>query len=323
MESLIKKTSGLGLVLGIAYVAKVTSDWLSPWLTLEAMTLAIFMSIALSPLFRKSKHVQWGARFSLKKLLNWGIILMGTKLSFQMVADLGLRGSVSILIFVPFVMGLSWVVGRLLKIPEKLALLLGVGSAICGASAIVAMAPLMKAKEKDMVLSVSVISLLGALGVMGYSLIVQVLPFDLMTYGMWSGLTLQGVAHALAAAFAMGDLAGAYGTLVKMTRVLTLIPMALILSMVFKSEDEALPIPYYVFGFIGVAVVTNMQILPQGVIQVIQTLSSWLIIMAMVGMGLQVNFQHVKEEGTHAMRAGLLLFLLVSLSGLLWVRIIL
>lgn len=217
--------------------------------------------------------------------------------------------------------------GKRFNVEEKLAVLVGVGSSICGASAIVAMSSVIDADDRDAVVSVAIVSFLGGIGVLIYGAIASMgLGLSITEYGVWSGLSLQGVAHAIAAAFAMGDKAGEVGTIVKMTRVLMLVPMSIYLSQHFgqKSSEgysNRAKVPVYVLLFIVMIIINSLGIVPVGAISILKQTSSFLILMAMTGMGLSIKFSEIFKKGKDALVMGTVLFLIISVVFLVIAKI--
>ncbi len=307
---------GLALVLAVSLAATFLDEVLAPVIRLEALTIAIVLGMIYANTAGVGDRLRPGIRFSLKQLLKAGIVLLGFKLNLEAVAELGPRVLTMVVVYVSAVLTLAWLLGKRMGVDSRLAALVGVGSSICGASAVVAMAPCVGADDDDSVIAVSVVSFLGAIGVIVYTAVAKsVAVMDPTQYGVWSGLTLHGVAHALAAAFAMGEQAGAVGTLVKMTRVLMLVPMSLVLAGCFRTRDSgggAAGFPVYVLLFIVAGVIGGLGVLPAAIIDLCVRISSLFILMAMTGMGLSVHFGSVVRRGAAALGMGAVLFAVMS-----------
>ncbi|MTI49632.1 YeiH family protein [Sporosalibacterium faouarense] len=331
---MIKKLPGLALVLLVTIISILINTYVFSFL--GTLTIGIILGIFYSNTIGIDEKYQPGVTFSLKKILKWGIVLLGVELNFNLVLSLGPW----IIALVIFLMTLSLIVSRLLgkwfNINPKLATLLGVGSSICGTSAIVAMGPVIDADEDDVAISVAIISFLGAIGVLVYTFFSYILPLTDVQYGIWAGGTLQGVAHALAAAGARGtdSLSLDIGTIVKMSRVALLAPVAVVLSFAFKdnsadsNKKKKVKFPMYVLLFILTGVIftlnSSLNIFPTAftllgkdvnIVSIIKEISSFFILMAMVSMGLKVNFKSFKTKGLKALYACSLLFLLLSVTG--------
>ncbi|MDF1618418.1 YeiH family protein [Petrocella sp. FN5] len=316
MKKMKKIMPGLIFILTIAMISMFINDAMKVFVNLEALTIGILIGIIYNNTIKTQSVLLEGVHFSLKKLLMVGIILLGFKLDFGALFQLGSKVLLMVIILVPSVLILAVILGRLFKTPDKLATLIGVGSCICGASAVVAIAPTINAKDEDAVVAVSIVSFLGAVGVLVYSAVAISSPVTDVQYGVWSGISLHGVAHAIAAAFARGELAGEIGTFVKMARVVLLVPVTLVLGYLYNKENnhrQKAKFPMYVIYFILAGVVSTTGIVPDSLLQILTKLSSLLILMDMVAMGLTVDFMTIKNKGMKALLMGSLLFLITSI----------
>lgn len=327
-EALQALLPGLLLVGLLAACSKLISAAVEPWLSLEALTVGIILGVAVANTVGVRPSMRPGITLSLKKLLKLGIVLLGFKLNFAELAELGPRLLLSVLLWVPLILVAAYQLGRRFGLHDKLGVLIGVGSSICGASAIVAVAPSIKAEDEDALMAVGVVSLLGAVGVLAYSAIAAISPMSDAQYGLWSGLTLQGVAHALAGAFARGEAAGELGTVIKMARVLMLAPMTVGLVLFFSAregeqEDASQPawkiaakgFPMYVLYFILAGVLRSLGLLPEALVKPLGAASGGLILMAMIAMGLMVHISTLRRKGGPALLMGSALFLGLSAVG--------
>lgn len=311
-----KYIRGLLTVVVIAILSTLIEHYISPYIQLEKLTIGILIGIAYASFFGLKEKEKPGVQFSLKRLLKWGIVLLGFKLNFLAVASLGPKLIAIILILIPSVLFAAQQLGKHMGLNKKVSTLIGVGSCICGASAIVAMSPVIDADEDDAILSVSIISFLGAIGVLAYSSLALTLNLSDTAYGVWSGLSLQGVAHAIAAAFAKGDQAGEIGTIVKMSRVMMLAPVSILLSAQFskQAEQKRAKVPTYVLLFIGAGIIGSLGLLPQTLITSLGKISGYFILAAMIAMGLMVDLKQIKETGLKVAFHGLIIFSAIAIS---------
>ncbi|MCY6356562.1 YeiH family protein [Clostridium sp. ZS2-4] len=317
MEKIKKMFPGIIFVFLISILSMYINDSIKNVINLEALTIGIIVGIFYNNTIKTQKVFKEGVSFSLKKLLKVGIVLLGFKLNFNSLLKLGPKVLLMVLIFVPTVLMLSILLGKLFKVQDKLAALIGVGSCICGASAVVALAPTINADDDDSVIAVSIVSFLGAVGVLVYSAVAVTRGVSDIQYGIWSGLSLHGVAHAIAAAFARGDTAGEIGTFVKMARVVMLVPVSLALGGIYNKGNgysKKAKFPMYVLYFIIAGVVSSTGIIPINILKILTELSSIFILMAMVAMGLSVDFKSIKDKGIKALLIGSILFLITSTS---------
>lgn len=326
----MKKIKGLVFVIIIAQLAGSIGNQIADYVKLEVLTIGIILGIMYSNTVGVNDSLKSGIDFSLKKLLKLGIILLGFKIDFLSLVEKGPKMFFVVVLFVPFVLTISYFIGRKLKLDEKLSMMVGIGSSICGASAIVAMTPLFPGDEKEndnySVISVSIVSFLGAIGVLLYSQIGNISNLNDMQFGLWSGLSLHGVAHALAGAFSRGDISGEFGTVIKMMRVMMLVPVSLFLSMKYSKErgnnTRKIDIPYYVLLFILVGIINTIGIIPEYVSYYLKKLSSYFILMSMISMGLKVNFRDIKDKGKKAIVLGSFVFLVSSSVAFMLIKYI-
>lgn len=327
MKKIKELLPGLILIVIISIISKRISSSLEAYVTFESLTIAIIIGMLINNTIGVKKVFAGGITYSLKTLLKVGIVLLGFKLSATAILNLGLTTIIMVVVYVATILFLAIKIGTKIKVPKKLSALIGVGSSICGASAVVALAPSIGADDDEAIIAVSIVSFLGAIGVIIYSLVPKLLPaITDIQFGIWSGLTLHGVAHALAGAFSMGEVSGEIGTFVKMTRVLMLVPVSIILGLIFtekgsQQENKTAKFPVYVALFIGAVVLNSLVKLPVELVSILKDLSSFFILMAMTAMGLKVDLSSIKSKGMSSLILGSLIFLIGSLAAYISIQI--
>ncbi|OPJ56821.1 YeiH family protein [Alkalithermobacter paradoxus] len=307
---------GIIFVYLIAIISNYINNYFKVIINLEALTIGIILGIIYNNTLKTQSVFKSGVKFANKHLLELGIILLGFRLNFKSLLDLGPKILGLVVGFVFVVLIISNLLSRFLNVNKKLSILIGVGSSICGASAVATLAPCINADEDDSIIGASIVNFLGAIGVLVYSTIALSLNFSEIHYGIWSGLSLHGVAHAIAAAFAMGDVSGEIGTIVKMARVVMMIPVAIILSYLYNKENKKskASFPVYVIYFVLAGILNSMGLVPQNLANIFSKLSSTFILMAMIAMGLSVDFESIKDKGAKALLLGFVLFIMISTS---------
>jgi len=323
--SIKENTKGLLLVSLLGVISILLGNIISPYLQIEKLTIGIVLGILYTSIWGLKTSLRSGVSFALKKLLKWGIVLLGFKLNFLALAELGPKLVLTVVCLVPLVLFIAQKLGTYMGLNPKLSTLIGAGSSICGASAIVTMSQVIDADDDDSVLAVSIISFLGAIGVIVYSSLALVLNMTDVAYGIWSGLSLQGVAHAIAAAFAKGTQAGEIGTIVKMTRVLMLAPVSLVLATQFRTKEnqKRASIPGYVLLFIVAGIVGSAGIIPPKTLSLLTKGSSYFILAAMISMGLIVDLKQIRDKGLKAVIHGIIVFILISIVSYFSIMILL
>lgn len=324
----------MSLIPGVLLVAVI--QWLAGWLSglfplLDTLTFGVLLGIAVNNLLALPSAVRPGVKFMEKRILQWGIILLGIELNFALLGRLGAKIIFLIIATVAFgLLAAGWL-GRLFQAKDKLAVLLGVGSSVCGASAVAAVEPIVKPDKEDLAVAVAAISLLGAAGVLLYPFFGHLLRMEQIDYGIWAGVSLQGVAHAVAAAFAYGELSGEIGTLVKMGRVLMLAPVAIFLNWRYAGQvtegSRRRWIPPEVIGFVTVGVLATLGLLTRhinlGLVVIdLKALSKIFITAAMVAMGLGVNLQSMGARGWRALLMGATLFTTIAVTSRLLIMLV-
>lgn len=293
------------------------------------MVIAILVGMAWRAFMGIPKYANTGISFASKRLLRYGIVLMGVRLNLDAIIATGpqiilLDASVIIMAVV-----IICYLGRILAVEEKLALLTAVGTGICGAAAVAAVAPTIKANQDETVVSVASVAVLGTIGSILYILLKPFLGLSLNEYGIFAGSTLHEVAHVIAASQPAGESAANMAILTKLGRVALLIPVTLGISLWFNLRDarkeqsagsQGLSIPWFIFGFLGLSCLNTFGLIPNDLASVMLHISSLLMIMAMAGMGLSVDLVIVKRMGIKSLFIGFIGSLVISVAGLLAIR---
>lgn len=286
------------------------------FIPLGAVTMAIFFGMALRNIKAPSRIFIPGIGFSEKTLLSWAIVFMGIKLDFTQFQSLGFSLAAIIVSGICFTLFTGVIIGRLLKMDKDLALLVSVGNAICGSSAIAAAQSVVKADEDKVGLSIAIINFLGTLGIFLLpALILFSGSFSHMQGGVLIGNCLQAIGQVSAAGFSIGEEAGQIATVVKMGRILMIMPVVLVLSLSGRGKGEGERrgvgnrIPWYITGFILFSIAGSLNILPDAVILWINEAGRWLLIIAMTAIGMKITLSTVLKEGKKALITGSILFL--------------
>lgn len=295
-------------------------------INLEAITIGIIGGIIINNTMKIPKIVVPGIKFTSKIFLELGIALLGFRISIHGIRTIGVSGLIVIGLYICCTLLLTYYLGtKIFKTGKGFTWLIGIGTAVCGSSAIAALAPAI-GSEQEAPIAISYINVMAAIGLIFYTIVGYFFTIDNLQFGFWSGLTLHGVGHAIASAFAMGQEAGEIGTFVKMTRVATLAPLVLIISGIFSSGNNSRRLngglPLYLAFFFLAALANTLGFVPAEIVEVFNPISSRFILMAMIGLGLTVRFEDIKKEGFKV--AGLVIssFVILSILGLLLTRII-
>ena len=316
------KDKGAGLVLTI--IIGIGSRYLSNWIPhLGGVTLAIIVGFLVSNIFRIGGNYEAGIRFVEKKVLAMAIMLMGLKLELNILSQLGFSSILVIVTMVLSTIGLGYLIGRLLGLSKSFSILLGVGNGICGSSAIAAVAPVVSKNEEEIGLSISVVNLLGTLGIFILPGLTYALHLNDAISGLMVGSTLQATGQVVAAGFSISDVVGRLATVVKMGRILMLGPIVLGLNIFIGQSDETsqgkVKIPAFIIGFFILSIVGTLHLLPIEMISYLKTLSKILLTIAMAGIGLRIKISALTDQGPKALLVGCLIFIsqLFMITGLI------
>ncbi len=313
---------GILLTLLIALVAKYIATF--PFFSiLGQLVIAIIVGMAWRAAFKVQDTWQVGIAFSSKKLLRLGIILLGMRLNLADIYHAG--ASVFLIAVINLLFALMVVYGltKMLKVDQKLGILTACGTAICGAAAVVAIAPQIKANQKETAVGAAIVALLGTVFTLIYTVLYSILGLTPTEYGIFAGGTLHEIAHVIAAASAGGNEAIDIAVIVKLTRVALLVPVAIIIGIFYRRMDKSEEkkgftlsiIPWFILGFLAMSAINSLGIIPANVAQTFVNIAYILIAMAMAGLGLNVEIKTFKELGVKAFIAGLIGSVCLSILG--------
>ncbi len=299
------------------------------------LIIAILLGVIVGNLWKIPDSLKPGVVFSLKKILRIAIVFLGFRLTFQNVIDVGIEGLIvdAVMLTSTFLFGV-WVSRRLFGLEPEMSYLIASGSSICGASAVLATAPVVRSEMHHAAMAVATVTIFGTTSMFVYPLIYKFfgnfLGFDEVLYGIWTGATVHEVAQVVAAGFAVSDTAGNTATIAKLTRVMMLAPLLLVLSFYLAKKSAVhgttvslrdIPIPYFVFGFIAMVGVNSLQIIPKDVVHYINVADGFLLTVAMAAMGLETNINKIKGVGMKPIYSALLIFIFLFFVGIITVKI--
>lgn len=272
------------------------------------LACAIIIAIIYRQFFGYPEAIRAGIGFSSKRLLRAAIILYGLKLNIDVILNDGLGLLVRDAGVILFAILLTVWLAKVFKANKTISLLLGVGTGVCGAAAIAAVAPIVKSKDEDTAIGVGIIALMGTIFAIGYTILRPFLPISPIEYGVWSGSSLHEVAHVALAAAPGGEDALAIALLAKLGRVFLLIPLCFIFIYIMKRKnkdseqpDAKIEFPWFLVGFIILSILGSYVFghsipVSDGVMNVVFNITTWLLTAAMVGLGLNVSLRDLRTK---------------------------
>lgn len=291
------------------------------------LACAIILAILYRQFFGYPESLRTGIQFSAKTLLRLAIILYGLKLNIGIILQegLGLLALDAIVIILSIAL-MIWL-GKLMKADGKVSFLLGVGTGVCGAAAIAAVSPIMKADEEETAVSVGMIALVGTAFSIVYTLLYPLLPLSAVDYGIWSGMSLHELAHVALAAERAGQDGLAIALLAKLGRVFLLVPLCFVLiywmrrKQADNTEKAKIEYPWFLIGFIimsffGSYVLGHYIPVSDTVMSGLSTLTTFILTMAMVGLGLNVSLKTLRTKALRPLIAMIITSFMVSVITL-------
>jgi uncharacterized integral membrane protein (TIGR00698 family) len=287
------------------------------------LACAILIAVMYRQVAGYPESIRPGIQFSAKKLLRYAIILFGLKLNVDVIMHQGLWLLVRDAGTITFAITATVLIAKLFKADKSLSLLLGIGTGVCGAAAIAAVSPILKAKEEDTAIGVGIIALMGTVFAIIYTILRPILALTANNYGIWSGVSLHEIAHVALAAAPAGQSALAVALLAKLGRVFLLVPLSFILMAWMKRKGKSEPsdtkieFPWFLIGFIlmslvGSYVIGKYIILPVSVMNDVATVTTFVLTMAMVGLGLNVSFRDLRTKALRPLIAMTITSVLLS-----------
>ncbi|RYF05549.1 MAG: putative sulfate exporter family transporter [Oxalobacteraceae bacterium] len=309
MKNLVKNLSaavpGLmlcGAVTGSAYLLEAIETHVFGRAWLESLVLAILIGTGIRTLHRLDPRFEPGIHMGAKLLLEIAVVLLGASVSAGalLANGLGLIGGIAAVVVLAIVF--SYGIGRTAGLPQKMAILIACGNSICGNSAIAAVAPVIDADGKDVAASIAFTAVLGVGVVLGLPLLVGLLSFTPVQYGVFAGLTVYAVPQVLAATASVSATSVHIGTLVKLVRVLMLGPVVLFLSVFGRGSGRSRPalshlVPWFIVGFLLLLALRSMGWIPQAALAPAHESANFLTIMSMAALGLGVDARAVLRAG--------------------------
>jgi uncharacterized integral membrane protein (TIGR00698 family) len=275
----------------------------------------------------RSDRLAPGVGFAGRSVLQLSIVVLGTGLSLAKVVEVG--GSSLPVMLGTFVVALggAFVLGRLLGINGELSTLIGVGTGICGASAIAATTAVIRPKQSNVAYAIGTIFTFNILAVLLFPPIGHVLGMTGHSFGLWSGTAINDTSSVVAAAYSFGDGAGPYAIVVKLTRSLLIIPIVITLAFLTARRDAAhrgeqinIPwrkvVPAFLIGFLVAAALNSLGVIPAGWHDALTFLGTFLITVALAAIGLGLRFGQLRQAGHRPLLLGALLWICVATTSI-------
>lgn len=323
------------LLFAVSAIQIANFGWVKT-LGLSPLIVGIIIGMVYANTLRDHFPKEWGAGilFSAKTILRTAIILYGFRVTFQQIASVGIQGLALSITMVTTTFLLGALIGqKILGLDRDTALLTASGSSVCGAAAVLATEPVLKAEPYKSTIAVSTVVLFGTTSMFLYPILFRtgILPVDQTTFGLFTGGTVHEVAQVVGAAAAVGSEATRIAVIVKMTRVMLLAPLLVVLGLILssiaknkgkKGASVKLVIPWFAVGFIAVSGLNSLDWIPAGIVEKINHVNTILLTMAMTALGMETNAGKFRQAGVKPFLLALSLFFWLLIGGYFITKIV-
>ena len=307
MAKVMEKTPGVVLAALIAIPAWLIGEAL-PIVGSPVLGILFGMLIAF---FNRLAVFEQGVTFTSRKLLQYSVILLGFGMNLYQIFRVGSQTLLLMAFTLSAAFAAAYAFGRLLKVNGKTAALVGVGTAICGGSAIAAAAPVIRATEEEVAHAISTIFLFNVIAAFLFPVLGHMLGMTDYSFGLWAGTAVNDTSSVVAAGYTYSSAAGDLAVIVKLTRTLMIVPVTLALALLTlrgeKAKKEAAAqtggyslikiFPWFILGFVGASVLHTFVPLPGGTDGMIVQAGKFIIVMAMAAIGLNSNLAKLVKNG--------------------------
>ncbi len=327
--SLRQIVPGLAVAIALAAIATVLGK-LAP--IVGAPVFAIVVGIIFASFRTHSPKLQPGLSFSSKAILQGSIVVLGTGLSLRQVVSTGTASFPVLLGTLSVALIGAWLAGRALKIPKDLRTLIGVGTGICGASAIAATDAVINAPETDVSYAIATIFTFNILAVLTFPTLGHLMSLAPHAFGLWAGTAVNDMSSVVAAASIFSPAATSYAVIVKLTRTLMIIPITVALA-IWRSKITGDPsgrtvktshfkhirhiFPMFIGWFLVAVFLNSFGLIPNAWHSRLSTLAQFMITVALGSIGLSTRTDKIKQAGLRPLALGAILWVLVAGTSLI------
>ena len=270
------------------------------------------------------------AEIRFKKILKLAIILLGASLSVNGIMNVGKMTFFVMIFTFAMCFGGGYFIRKIFGLNWKLSNLISAGTGICGGSAVAAIAPVIDAEDKDIAFAMSSTFLFDMVMVALYPIMGRLLGMTDIAYGIWAGTSVNDTASVVASGYAFSEAAGDFATMVKLTRTIAIIPTVLVIAYIGtrikrrelqnasgdKKVNICKVIPWFIAGFLALAIFNSVGLIPAAVSGIMKTASKFLMITALAAIGLGTSITDFKKAGFAPMLYGITIDTLVTLTAL-------
>lgn len=283
---------------------------------------AVLLGLLVGNVFRIPKLAQPGIKFAFQTLLRAAIVLLGATFSFATALSIGGRALLMVVFLMTLALVTAHILGRFLEVPARLATLIGVGTAVCGNTAISAVAPVIGAKDEETSFAIATNTLFGTLAVFAYPVLGHAFGMTNPVFGTWAGTAVNDTAQVVATGFAYSQAAGQVATVVKLTRNTLMGGVIVLMGLLYAGGGRGTAgslwdrmkqsVPSFVLAFLGMCILNTLGVIAwasrhagRDLAVDAQTVAKLLILMALAGVGIGTRFDAMRRIGMRPFWVGL------------------
>lgn len=321
MKTILNKLPGIVLAAVIAIPAWIIGKMIP---IVGSPVLGILFGMLLA-FWKRPVLFNEGVSYTSKKLLQYSIILLGFDMNLYNVLHVGRQTLILMAFTLTAAFLTAYFFGKLLKIKGNTKTLIGVGSAICGGSAIAATAPVIHASDEEVAHSISTIFLFNVIAAFLFPFLGHVLGMSDQNFGLWAGTAVNDTSSVVAAGYSFSNAAGNLAVIVKLTRTLMIVPVTLALAIYTSKKNTGIQkgnfnllkiFPWFVLGFLVASVMNTFLSLPAGLSGFLSQVGKFVIVMAMASIGLNTNLVKLVKSGGKPILLGFICWVVLALTSL-------
>jgi uncharacterized integral membrane protein (TIGR00698 family) len=306
---------GRGIILAAAlgvlsfFLAEFTPS------AVNSMMIALILGITLGNATNLPESVESGISYTSSKLLELSILFLAFAINYSHITELGATSFIAVAAVLFIILILSVVLAQKFNCPGSTGWLVGFGTAICGSSAIAALAPSVSKDKEDVAISMAVVNLYGTLGMIILPMVLLKTGFDSSEIGLMIGGSLHSVGNVAGAGFTVGEEAGEAAITIKLARVALLTPGLIFINFLINRKTAAtwkdhFKLPWYLIGFIVITVLGTVVEFPESWLELMESCGKIVLTVAMAAIGMKVSFKKLILSGRKGLSFGLIMFLI-------------
>lgn len=291
---------------------------------LSPSIISVIIGIIISNTMKLPEIFDAGASFSSRSLVRFAVALLGFQISIAELIHFGIKNILITILVLSSSFVFIKIIGHILGVDKKLTELIAAGTSVCGAAAIAATNSVTKAHDEDVAYGIGMVTIFGTSAMLIYPILNNILGLGEYKFGLWAGMSIHEVAQVVGAASSSGAVALHISAISKLTRVLLLAPLIAVLQISKSSSDSKvkIAIPNFIIAFIGFILISNLISMPKYILKDINIASSFLLAMALGGMGLHIKFSKIRQKGLKPLLLSFLGAIFISSLSLFFIELV-